>query len=157
MGFPEWEVSWQFYLGNQDVGCWGLNEKYSSKHCWSSLLLILFCLLLGQSKAESQDGMAFSQFLATCPPPLSCLLTLTFNFPWVKLLNTIALIFSDWMPGVSSGREIISLSSCFLARSSGTLKAGIQESFSVCQLIKKDRARGVGSIHHLCSSSLSYF
>lgn len=54
----------------------------------------------------------------------------------------MALIFPDLMPGVFSRREIIYLSSCSLALSSGTLKAVIQEPFSECQQIKKDRAAG---------------
>lgn len=54
----------------------------------------------------------------------------------------MACIFSGLMPGVFSRREVISLSSCSLVLSSGTFKASIQEPFSECQLIKKDRAGG---------------
>ena len=52
------------------------------------------------------------------------------------------------MPGAPSGSGIITLSSCSLVLSSGTLKAGIREPFSGCQLIKKDSAGGRGSAHH---------
>lgn len=58
------------------------------------------------------------------------------------------------MPGAPSGREMICLSSCSLAPSAGTLKAGIREPFSGCQLIKEDRAGGGGSVHRPWSSSV---